>query len=410
MKTEHNILLPTASVHLFLKDSETRDAAHKLSDDWRFARVNVSVEEGDVETAILNYKDSPSPNLVIIETDKTDESFTAQLERLSEYCNEGTSAIIIGPVNDVNLYRALTSMGVSDYLVKPVLFEPLSGIIAENLIDKLGAKGSRLIGVIGAKGGVGTSAITQALAWGVSENLEQKTFLMDAAGGWSSLSVGMGFEPSTSLYEASKAASSKDEDNLARMFFKANEKLDVLATGSEPMLDTSINAQQYEDLINLMMEKYPIVIVDLSGAIPSLKRMVINRCHELIVITTPTLPALRGARSLMQEVKLLQGGASEGYDLVVNMQGLALSKEVPKKDIEDSLDHKPNVIIPFDPKLFITAENEGQKLSKNKAGADIVKSLLPLAQKVIGNNKDALKENSDNAGASGLLNKILGKG
>ena len=123
MNTEHNILLPAARVHLFLKDTETREAAQKFQNDWRFARVEVSVEEGDVETVILSYKDTTSPDLVIIETETTDDSFTAQLERLSQHCNEGTNAVIVGPVNDVNLYRALTTMGVSDYVVKPVPYD-----------------------------------------------------------------------------------------------------------------------------------------------------------------------------------------------------------------------------------------------------------------------------------------------
>ena len=411
MNTENNILLPTASVHLFLKDKETREAASRLKDDWRFARVEVSVEEGDVETAILNYQETNSPNLVIIETDKTDESFTEQLGRLSQYCTEKTSAIIIGPVNDVNLYRELTAMGVSDYLVRPVLFDALSDIIAMNLIAKLGTKGSRLIGVIGAKGGVGVSALSQALAWGVSENLQQKTFLMDAAGGWSSLSVGLGFEPTTTLYEAVKAATNKDEDTLARMFFKPHERLDVLAAGADPMLEASIHAQQYEELIDLMMAKYPVVIIDMSGATPSLKRTIINRAHELVLVTTPTLPALRATRSLMQEVKLLQDGDLKSLDLVINMEGLAPSKEVSKKDIADALDRKPDVTIPFDPKLFITAENEGKKISKQKTGADIILKLLPLAEKVLSAKKVSSHDiPNETKGIGGFFNKLLGKG
>ena len=136
------------------------------------------VVEGDVETAIQSYTEADSPNLVIIETDTTDESFTERLGELSAHCNEGTNAFIIGPTNDVNLYRSLTSMGVSDYLVRPVPLETLSEVVAKALIDKLGTSGSRLIGVIGAKGGVGTSSLTQGLAWGISEKLKKNIRLL----------------------------------------------------------------------------------------------------------------------------------------------------------------------------------------------------------------------------------------
>ena len=410
MSTETDILLPTAGVDIFIKDKETLEAARSLVDDWRFARVTVSVEEGNVETAIVSYQEAKSPALVIIETDTTDDSFIERLVELSSYCDEDTNAIVIGPVNDVNLYRNLTSMGVSDYLVKPVAVETLSEVIASALITQLGTSGSRLIGVIGAKGGVGTSALTQGLAWGLSEKLGQKTFLMDAAAGWSSLGVGMGFEPMTTLDEAAHAASDHDEDTLARMFFSANDKLTVLASGADSMLEATVQAAQFEQLIDLMMTSYPIVLVDLSGAVPSLKRTVLSRAHELVVITTPTVPSLRSARTLMQEIKLIHGGNTSNVDLVVNMQGMTPSKEVPKKDITSALEYTPSVSIPFDSKLFIGVENEGKKLTGHKDGAEIVDKLLPVAQRVLSGKSQNQSSDGENGIIGQFLNKLSGKG
>ena len=410
MSTETNILLPTARVDLFLKDKETLEAARSLADDWRFARVIVSVEEGNVESAIQSYQEAKSPDLVIIETDTTDDSFTARLGALSGHCEAGTNAVIIGPVNDVSLYRSLTSMGVMDYLVKPVPQDILSEVIANALISKLGTSGSRLIGVIGTKGGVGTSSLTQGLAWGLSEKLQQKTFLLDAAGGWSTLSVGMGFDPSTTLHEAVRAADVEDEDTLARMLFKANDKLTVLASGSDTMLDTSVQADQYEKLLDMIMKSYPVVLVDLSGATPSLKRMVLSIAHELVIVATPTLPSLRSARTLMQEIKLIHGGDTSNLDLVINMEGLVPSKEVPKKDIIAALECTPSVMVPFDPKLFVGAENEGKKLTGVKTGADIVDKLLPIAQKVLSDSRGKVSNDTNEGLIGGILNKLTKKG
>lgn len=383
MNTETNILLPSATIDIFVTDEETLNAALALQNDWRFARVKVNAQQGDVETAIQKYKASPSPTLVMVETAITGESFTQKLDALSSHCSEGTNAVVIGPVNDVNLYRDLTSMGVSDYLVKPVPFKTLSDIIAKTLIKNLGTSGSRLISVIGAKGGVGTSAITQALAWGFAETLDQKTFLMDAASGWSTLNVGMGFEPLTTLHEAVKANEGGDSDSLHRMIHKAHDKLSVLASGSDTMLETSIQAIEYEELINEMMKSHPVILIDLSGAIPSLKRTVLNKSHEVIIVTTPTLSALRMARTLLQEIKILHDGDLSSVDMIVNMIGIASGKEVPAKDIEAALDYKPSLTLPYDSKLFVGSENEGKKLSSISAGAEIVTKLLPIANKVV---------------------------
>ena len=403
--TETKILLPTSSVHLFLKDKETIEAARSLVDDWRFARVSISVEEGDAQTAIQSYHEATSPDLIIVETDTTDDSFVEQLAELSTYCEETTNAIVIGPVNDVDLYRSLTSMGVSDYLVRPVPLDTLKEIIAATLIEQLGTSGSRLIAVMGAKGGVGTSSLTQGLAWGLSENMGHKVFLMDAAGGWSSLGVGMGFEPSANMHEAVKAASNQDWDTLKRMLHQANEKLTVLATGADAMLEVSVHAQQYEDLIDFVMQTYPVVIVDLSDAIPSLKRTVVNKAHEIVLVTTPTLPALRATKTLMSEIKTLQGGETEQVDLVVNMVGMVPGKEVPAKDIQAVLETKPEVVIPYDSKLFVSAENEGKKLTQDKNGHAIINMILPLAQRVL----NPVKKSAENDnGSPNLIDNILG--
>ena len=111
------VLLPESSVAVFSKDQETLASARTLETDWRFARVVVGVEEGGIDSAILSYQEFESSDLLIIQTETMDDSFTAKLEELASHCDEGTAAIVIGPENDVNLYRKLIDMGISDYLV-----------------------------------------------------------------------------------------------------------------------------------------------------------------------------------------------------------------------------------------------------------------------------------------------------
>ncbi|MBN8521920.1 MAG: type II secretion protein ATPase [Alphaproteobacteria bacterium] len=402
-----SVLLPSATVDFFLKDKSTIEAARALSDDWRFARVTISIEEGDVETAIQNYQQVSSPALIIIETDTTDESFTNRLEALSAYCAEGTNAIVIGPVNDVNLYRRLTAMGISDYLVRSVPTDILGETLASGLISQLGASESRLISVIGAKGGVGASSLAQCLAWGIADRVGEKTFFLDAAGGWSSLGVTMGYEPQASLAEAVRAAVNKDHDTLKRMIFQASDKLKVLACGGEAMLEASVQAQQYETLIDMMMGLNPVVVADLSSSIPSLKRTLLNRSHQIIIVTTPTLSSLRFTRSIMAEIKSLHGGSLEGVDLVLNMQGMAIGKEISLSDINTVLDQKPSAIISYDSKLFIGSENEGHAIGHHKASDEIVSRLLPLAKKVV---SGSFSEAHDKKSSSdSVLDKIISK-
>ncbi len=403
------VLLPSATVALYTVDDESKAAFQSLEDDWRFARVTLEVFEGDVDAAIKAYQETESPDLVIVQTESIDEAFSGQLEALSGHCAEGTSAIVIGPVNDVNLYRKLVGMGVSDYLVRPVDTKTLGNDIGATLLDQIGARESRLIAFMGAKGGQGVTVLAEALAWGVSDKLDQKTFLLDTAGGWSTLSVGLDFEPSTTLNEAVRVAVEGNEDSLSRMIFKASEKLSVLSSGGDVMLDDSVAPDKFEILLDYLMAIYPVVIVDLSASTSALRRMVLTKAHEICLVATPTLPSVRATRTLLQEIKELRGNSDEAVDVIVNMQGLAPKHEVLKGQIEDGIERKPAAIISYEPDLFIRTESEAKKLLDDKAGAEIVDKLLPLARKLLaGTGSDTVNTDAE-ASTKGALGQFLDK-
>lgn len=405
-----SILLPGAQVSVFSRDRETLETVRAVGGDWRFARVGVFAQEGDVDAAIALYQQQVSPDLVVVQTDQIDESFTQKLETLAGSCAEGTAAIVIGPVNDVYLYRKLIGMGVSDYLVRPLSPHIFAEVIAKTIIEKIGATGSRLIAVAGAKGGVGVSILAQALASGIAEILKEKTVLLDAAGGWSTASVGLGFEPATTFGEALRMAAAGDEARLGRMLIPFGDKLSVLASGGDVMLEHNTAPEAVESLFNLLMAKYPLLVFDLSGASPPVRRAVLARAHKTIVVSTASLPSLRLARTLMHEIKDLKGGATVETDLIVNMSGIAPSAEVPRGDIQDALECKPALFVPFNPKLFMGLEGQGKKFTDDKAGLEIARSLLPLVQKLLSREGDTPPDkNRPDGGVGGILGLLRSK-
>ncbi len=404
-----SILLPPAGVAVFSKDLDTLQVARNLATDWRFARVRLQAEEGNVQTAIDNYMEMQSPDLVIVQTDTIDDAFTAKLGELAAQCGEGTAAIVVGPVNDVYLYRKLIDMGVSDYLVRPVQPEVLSDVIAKALIERVGITGSRLVAFVGAKGGVGTSVLAQAAAWGISEVLDQKTMLVDCAGGWSTTAVGVGFEPSTTLAEAARAALNNDNDSMKRMIHKAGDKLSVLASGGDVMLEGTIQPEQFEQLVTMLMVTHPVVVLDLSHAPDALANAMLVKASQVVVVSTPALSSLRLARSLIHEIKELRGGDDKEIDLIINMQGLTPKNEVARKDIEQAMEFKVSATVNFDPDTFLKQESQGQKITASPSGITLVReTLLPLLRKSL--SFDAASIAADAAPKdSGFLGGILKK-
>ena len=183
----------------------------------------------------------------------------------------------------------------------------------------------------------------------------------------------------------------------------------VLASGSDAMLEAPIEPEQFEQLLNMLMATYPVVIVDLSHGAENLANSVIAKASQVIVVSSPTLPSLRLARSLVQEIKEHRDGSDTGIEMIINMQGIAGKSEISKKDAEQAMEFKISSMIAFDPSLFYGLESQGKKITGDQRGADLVRRIiLPLVQKVVTASVD--DGASEVKEKSGLLGGLLGKG
>ncbi|MAM33564.1 MAG: type II secretion protein ATPase [Micavibrio sp.] len=410
MTSETSILLPAAKIGVFAQNAELRQNVQSLVDDWRFARIQIDVAEGDVETAISLYEKVDAHDVIIIETDTVDDSFVQRLEALAQYCSSDTAAIVIGPVNDVNLYRKLISMGVSDYLVHPIAQNALAEVTAKSIIERLGTSGSKLISCIGAKGGVGTSSIAHTLAMAIGEKFQEKTVILDADGAASYLSVSMGGDPTTTLAAAAKSAIAKDKDSIKRMMVKASDKVEALGSGAEAFLDQIISAEQFEDILDMLMEEHPVCVVDLSKAPADLRRSVLARSHKIFVVTQGTVQSLRSARMLLNEIKQLRGEDDKDVSLIHNMKGLFPDQEVPSSEAEKALGHEINYSFDFAPKGFPAQEMEGKKPFSNsvtrKIGEELLKGLTPIMKKELSSKDDAGQGKDSKKILGGFFDKL----
>ena len=408
--SQHSVLLPSGKITLFVKDEEIKRAALSLCNDWRFARVKIDVVSGDVESAVDLYAANASPDIVVVETQEIADAFAGRLEVLAGHCAENTAAIVIGPVNDVYLYRKLIDMGVSDYLVKPLTKDVLAEVFSKILIERLGASGSHLIACIGAKGGVGTSVVSQLIASVSADELQQKTIVMDAAGGWSYLSVAMGGDSVTTLHEVARAAVGSDKDSFSRMIVNVHDKLSFLGTGAEPLLDDIIHAEGFESIVNKLMQTYPVVVVDLSSAPVDIRRNILSRANNVIVVATPTLSALRAARGLLQETRTVRGGSENGLHVVLNMKGAGSGHEISESDISSALKVKADMVFDFLPKIFGAAEAQGKGISGVSGGQDIIRVVRQFLESKIGLNRERASLSTSVAQEkSGLFDGFLGK-
>jgi pilus assembly protein CpaE len=373
-------LLPDSRVDVFSLHADTHQTTRSLLQDWRFARVTLRCDQGDITTAIKRYGTEPSPDVIVIETTVIDQGFTQHLEQLANVCGPDTSAIFIGPQNDITLYRHLIDMGATDYLVRPIQAQDLITVIAKALHHKNGGTESRLITVLGSKGGVGTSRITQALAHSIA-NTNEKISIFDCAGSWGIIGNSYGLDPLISLRDLMTFVRNQ-ESQLEELQHKISDHLSWLATGGDPMLVSTLSPEGFESIIDALTRRRPNVIVDLSQSATGIRGLAFAKSHHIVLVTTATPLALRNTRLLIKEIHGLRGPDAPIH-LVVNQLGILPKEELSLKDIHTALKLEPLVQITYMPDIFARLDT-----LEGKAFIDQLASILPhidiLTRKITG--------------------------
>ncbi|MBV9556462.1 MAG: CtpF protein, partial [Pseudolabrys sp.] len=113
---EHIAPAPRVSIQAFCETVETAAAVQAAGEDRRLAKAHLKVHMGGATAALEAYRSSPTPNVILIESESRNNDILGSLDSLAESCDAGTRVIVVGRVNDVTLYRELTRRGVSDYL------------------------------------------------------------------------------------------------------------------------------------------------------------------------------------------------------------------------------------------------------------------------------------------------------
>ena len=170
---------PRISVQAFCETVESAAAVQAAGEDRRLAKAHVKIQMGGIGAAIETFRSSPTPNVILIETDARATDILGGLDQLAEHCDAGTRVVVMGRVNDVTLYRELTRRGVSEYLMTPVNTIDVVRAIC-HLFSAPDAKPvGRIVAIVGAKGGVGASTVAHNVAWAIGRDLTIESVVAD---------------------------------------------------------------------------------------------------------------------------------------------------------------------------------------------------------------------------------------
>ena len=94
-RDEHIAPAPRISIQAFCDTVETAASIQTAGEDRRLGKAHLKIQMGGVTAAIEAYRASPTPNVIMLESEGRNDSILQGLDALAEYCDAGTRVIVV---------------------------------------------------------------------------------------------------------------------------------------------------------------------------------------------------------------------------------------------------------------------------------------------------------------------------
>jgi pilus assembly protein CpaE len=384
---------PRVSVQAFCETVETAAAIQAAGEDRRLTKAHLRIQMGGLAAAIEAYQNSPTPNVIILETENAGADILNRLDELAPVCDAATRVIIIGRMNDIALYRQLVHRGVSDYLIAPVgalqVVRSVCGLFSAPDAKPVG----RIIAVVGAKGGVGASTIAHNVAFSIARDLQLDSVVTDLDLAFGTAGLDFNQDPPQGIAEAVFSPDRIDHAFIDRLLSKCTDHLSLLAAPATLDHVYDFGADAFEAIFDSLRATVPCVVLDVPHQWSGWTKQTLTGADDILIVAAPDLANLRNTKNLYDLLKGMRPNDHRPF-YCLNQIGVPKRPEIKDADFSKALDAEPIAAIPFEPQLFGAAANNGQMIAEISANHRTAEMFRVLAQKLTGRIEPKKKSSS----------------
>jgi len=392
---------PRVSVQAFCETVETAAAVQAAGEDRRLAKAHVKIQMGGIGAATEVYQTSPTPNVILIETETRTDEILRGLDQLAEVCDEGTRVIVVGKVNDVLLYRGLTRRGVSEYLIGPInpidVVRAICGLFSSPDAKPVG----RIIAIVGAKGGGGASTVAHNIAWSIGRDLLLDTVIADLDLAFGTGGLDFNQDPPQGIADAVFSPDRVDTAFIDRLLSKCTDHLNLLSAPAALDRVYDFGAEAFDSTLDSLRTSVPCVVLDVPHQWVAWTKRILSGADEILVVAGPDLANLRNTKSMIDLLRTARPNDRPPL-YCLNQVGVPKKPEISTPDFAKALGSDPLAVIPFEPQLFGTATNNGQMIAEVSGNHKTAELFRQMAQALTG--RAEVKRSR-----SGLFSPLLSK-
>jgi CheY-like chemotaxis protein/MinD-like ATPase involved in chromosome partitioning or flagellar assembly len=336
----------------------------------------------------LAKSDAERPDLIILDWMMPDLSGIDVLKQLKANANTKEIPTIMFTAKTLIDDKVVAfEGGADDYLTKPThpaeLASRVRAILARSEAQQRTKKSTRglAIGVLGTKGGVGTTSMAVNLAAALLNDEQNQPIVADFRLGVGTMGLLLGFGRSQGMSQVlQQEPTAITPELLEGHLIQHQTGLRALVSSVRPL-----EAQQTFDIesaiatINVVREMGRPAFFDLGYGYDQITARLQKEMDKLVIIVEPNSATLTMARELINEISSV-GGPGRINLVVLNRSQSSL--QTPWQQVEDVVGLDIKAIIAAAPELAFQATESGMPMVHLQPGAVVSSQIIKLAQEI----------------------------
>jgi pilus assembly protein CpaE len=296
---------------------------------------------------------------------------------------------------DTELLLKVMRAGIKEFFPQPLNAQDIKAALAalvkrrQQTAKAEPAHYGRIIHVMGAKGGVGTTTIAVNLAMILSDLKKAGSVaLVDLNTVFGEIPLFLSVKPKYHWGHIAGNMNRLDRTFLMNAMAKHASGLHILPSPSYLNGHPPATAENMENLLNVMKSNFDYIIVDGGQALNGPAMKVIEMSQNVLLVTLLSLPCLTNTKNVIKSLAGREVYSEDRLGLIVNRY--LKNSDLTLQEAQESVRTEIFWNIPNDYKTTMSAINRGVPLHNLSPKASITKSLVSMADAFLDDSqKDA---------------------
>jgi CheY-like chemotaxis protein/MinD-like ATPase involved in chromosome partitioning or flagellar assembly len=289
-------------------------------------------------------------------------------------------------------------VGADDYLTKPThpteLQSHIKALLARSpkgesteVKTALNEKHGYVIGVIGARGGLGVTSVASNIAAALLARTQEDVIFAELIPGQGTLGMDMAIPSQTALNEIltgnvvevtrEKVASSLISHHSGLKLFLASEKPSDIHLTSQ--------VKKYNSLVERLAGLARFVVLDLGAGLPEFAQSILPMCSEKIVVVEGVVNTIRHTKLLIDDITDLKVDRKT-IGVIINNR-VRSESQMSLKQVQDKIEHSILSSLTPAPEVFLQALRAQSTVVVSQPSSVTAQQFLKIADGILEREK-----------------------